>query len=165
MAIHLEANYSKKLGLPGFSSHQYMLTVKTEVSDPAQVGAESAKLYALLQSCVDRELQNPGFVPPAGNGDNGDNAAGRLASGNGNNREDWACSPKQRDLIVKIVAENNLDKTQVEALAQDRFGKSVKALNRLEASGLIDQLLTQVGGNGNGNQRRRFNGRTMANTR
>ncbi len=163
MAIHLEANYSKKLGLPGFSSHQYMLTVRTVVSDPAQVGAESAKLYSLLQSCVDRELQNPGFVPTAGAGDNGHNGTGRQPSGNGNNREEWACSPKQRDLIVKIVAENNLDKTQVEALAQDRFGKSVKALNRLEASGLIDQLLTQVGGNGN--QRRRFNGRTMANTR
>ncbi len=165
MAIHLEANYSKKLGLPGFSSHQYMLTVRTEVNDPAQVQTESAKLYSLLQSCVDRELQNPGFVPPAGTGDNGNNGAGRQSSGNSGNREDWACSPKQRDLILKIVEENRLDKAQVEALAQDRFGKSVKALNRLEASGLIDQLLTQVGGNDNGNQRRRFNGRTVANTR
>ena len=34
MAIHLEANYSKKLGLPGYSSHQYSVTVKTEVTDP-----------------------------------------------------------------------------------------------------------------------------------
>ncbi len=165
MAIHLEANYSKKLGLPGFSSHQYMLTVRTEVSDAAQVGAESAKLYATLQSCVDRELQNPGFVPATSAADNGHNAAGRQAGGNRGNGEDWTCSPKQRDLIVKIMEENRLDKAQVEALAQDRFGKSVKALNRLEASGLIDQLLTQVGGNGNGNQRRRFNGRTIASTR
>ena len=165
MAIHLEANYSKKLGLPGYSSHQYMLTVRTEVNDPAQVQAESSRLYALLQSCVDRELQNPGFVPPASTGDNGHNGTGRQGSANGGSREEWACSPKQRDLIIKIVEENRLDKPQVEALAQDRFGKAVKALNRLEASGLIDQLLTQVGGNGSGNQRRRFNGRTEANTR
>ena len=37
MAIHLEANYSKKLGLPGCSSHQYSVTIKTEVIDPNQV--------------------------------------------------------------------------------------------------------------------------------
>lgn len=162
MAIHLEANYSKKLGLPGFSSHQYMLTIRTEVNDPAQVGAESAKLYTLLQSCVDRELQNPGFVPQAGSGDNGHNGTGRQAGGNGGNREEWACSPKQRDLIIKIVGENRLDKAQVEALAQDRFGKSVKALNRLEASGLIDELIQQTGGTPNGNRGRRFGNRNPA---
>ena len=33
MAITLEANYSKKLGLPGYSSHQYSVTVRTELSD------------------------------------------------------------------------------------------------------------------------------------
>ena len=31
MAIILEANYSKKLGLPGYSSHQYAVTVRTEL--------------------------------------------------------------------------------------------------------------------------------------
>lgn len=33
----------------------------------------------------------------------------------------------------------------VEALAQERFGKTVKALNKLEASGLIEELLEQTG--------------------
>jgi hypothetical protein len=56
MAIHLEANYSKKLGLPGYSSHQYSVTIKTEVTDPNQVPAESSRLYDMLQSCVDREI-------------------------------------------------------------------------------------------------------------
>jgi hypothetical protein len=32
-------------------------------------------------------------------------------------------------------------------LAQDRFGKGVKALNKLEASGLIEVLLEQTGQN------------------
>jgi erythromycin esterase-like protein len=38
--IVLEANYSKKLGLPGYSSHQYSLTVRKEVSDISQVEKE-----------------------------------------------------------------------------------------------------------------------------
>ena len=65
MAIHFEANYSKKLGLPNYSSHQYSVTIKTEVSDPNQVAAESTRLYDLLQSCVDREIQKTGFLPEA----------------------------------------------------------------------------------------------------
>jgi hypothetical protein len=29
----IEANYSKKLGLPGYSSHQYSLTLRAEIAD------------------------------------------------------------------------------------------------------------------------------------
>ncbi len=148
MAIVLEANYSKKLGLPGYSSHQYSVTIKTEVTDPAQAAAESGRLYDLLQACVDTSIQKTGFLPAPVN-----------HSGNGAGRsEDWTCSPKQKDLILKIVAQHKLDKNNVEALAQDRFGKAVKALNKLEASGLIDELITQTGGTPNSN-RRRFNTR------
>jgi len=43
------------------------------------------------------------------------------------------------------VDEHKLDKNHVENLAQDRFGKGVKTLNKLEASGLIDELLEQTG--------------------
>jgi hypothetical protein len=153
--ITLECNYSKKLGLPQYSSHQFSITLRTEIADLAAVQTESSRLYALLQQSVDASIQQTGFLPQAnGNGQNGS------STGNGNGRqESWACSPKQRDLIVKIVEENKLDKNQVEALAQDRFGKSVRGLNRLEASGLIDELITQTGGTPSGNQRRRFNGR------
>jgi hypothetical protein len=133
MAIHFEANYSKKLGLPNYSSHQYSVTIKTEVSDPNQVAAESTRLYDLLQSCVDREIQKTGFLPGA-------KSAAPQSNGNGSN-ENWGCSPKQRDLILKIVQEQRLDKTAVEKLAQDRFGKAVRALNKLEASGLIEELM------------------------
>jgi hypothetical protein len=48
-------------------------------------------------------------------------------------------------LITKIVTESNLEKGKVETLAQDRFGKGVKALNKLEASGLIEELLEMTG--------------------
>ena len=46
MAIVLEANYAKKLGLPNFSSHQYSVTIRTELTDLSQVEAE----YGLIRS-------------------------------------------------------------------------------------------------------------------
>jgi hypothetical protein len=158
MAIVLEANYSKKLGLPGYSSHQYSVTLRTEVADLSQVEAESTRLHAMLQASVDRDIQKTGFLPP----NNGNGKGNTISqSGNANNRaEAWACSEKQQALIRRIVEEHNLDKNHVEALAQDRFGKSVRALNKLEASGLIDELISQTGGTPNANQRRRFNGRS-----
>lgn len=142
MAITLEANYSKKIGLPQFSSHQFSLTLKAEVTDLNQVEQESARLYTLLQTSVDQELQHPGYVPgqtPAKSNGNG--------NGNGHHRsvrpaeEPWKCSPKQKELILKITDEHKLDKQMVEQLAQDRFGKGVRSLNKLEASGLIEELI------------------------
>jgi hypothetical protein len=155
MAIVFEANYSKKLGLPGYSSHQYSLTVRAELSDLGQVEAESKRLYGLLQGSVDREIQQIGFLPQ-GNG-NGQrpvtNGNGHTHNANGK-EEKWNCSDKQRELILKIVDEHKLDKNQVENLAQERFGKSVRMLNKLEASGLIEELFRQTGGNKpNGNRR------------
>ncbi|MGZ4961677.1 MAG: hypothetical protein ACXWC8_03890 [Limisphaerales bacterium] len=138
MAIVFEANYSKKLGLPGFSSHQYSVTVRSELSDLSQIENESKRLYALLQTSVDRELQQTGFLPEA-------KQNGVHANGNGNGTETWACSAKQRDLITKVVDEKKLDKAKVEETAQSMFSKSVKSLNKLEASGLIDELLRQTG--------------------
>ncbi|MGD0813980.1 MAG: hypothetical protein ABSA83_10280 [Verrucomicrobiota bacterium] len=76
--IVLEANYSKKLGLPGYSSHQFSLTIRKEVSDITQVENESRQLFATLQSNVDRDIQNTGFLPEAANGN------GHRNGGNGN---------------------------------------------------------------------------------
>jgi hypothetical protein len=53
----IEANYSKKLGLPGYSSHQYSLTLRAEIADVSQVSAKSQELHRLMQTCVDREIQ------------------------------------------------------------------------------------------------------------
>ena len=58
--ITLEANYSKKIGLPGYSSHQFSVTLKSELSDIAQAEKESARLYEVLQHSVDRNEQRPG---------------------------------------------------------------------------------------------------------
>ena len=61
--VKLSANYSKKLGLPAYSSHSFSASVEIELTDLWQVETESAKLYALLQQSVDREIQQVGFVP------------------------------------------------------------------------------------------------------
>lgn len=136
--ITLEANYSKKIGLPGYSSHQFSVTLKSELSDVSKVEQESARLYEVLQSSVDTNIQQVGFLP-------GETPA--KTNGNGHQRgvrpveEPWKCSVKQKELILKITDENRLDKNAVEKLAQDRFGKGVKTLNKLEASGLIEELI------------------------
>ena len=83
------------------------------------------------------------MAKPKDENGNGNGSGNSQAGENGS----WNCSEKQKNLIQKIVTEHNLEKAKVEALAQDRFGKGVKALNKLEASGLIEELLEQTGQN------------------
>jgi len=144
MPVILEANYSKKIGLPGYSSHQYSITLRTEISDLTQISSESQRLYAQLQACVDRDIQQTGFLPQ--NGEAHQN--GRIAK----NGSEWSCSDKQRDLILKIIDDNRLDKQEVEKLAIERFGKGVKMLNKMEASGLIEELIETHGQPQNGHR-------------
>ena len=158
MAIQLECNYSKKLRLPGYSSHQFAITLRTEISDLGQVQAESARLYKLLQEGVDTSIKETGYLPAANGNGNGHSNGNRNANAPAQDNGNWQCSEKQRDLILRIVEENKLEKVKVEELAQERFGKAVKALNKLEASGLIEELLEQTG-QGKGNGRGRFPGR------
>ena len=181
MAIVLEANYSKKLGLPNYSSHQYCVTIRTELTDLAQVQAESARLYALLQESVDREIQEVGFMPDAtrygmNNGNGADGANGHSGNGNGqrpgmpangsNGRppaaDGWNCTEGQQKLILQVIHDNRLDKNETEAMAQQLFGIGVKELNKMQASNLIDELLEKVGkkGNGRGRWQRREGART-----
>lgn len=148
--LTLEANYSKKIGLPGYSSHQFSITLKSELTDVSQVEKESARLYDVLQNSVDSNIQQVGFLPGEAKSSTNGNGNGH-SNGNGHRQvkptaeEPWNCSDKQRDLILKITDENKLEKSKVESLAQDRFGKGVKQLNKLEASGLIEELLEQTG--------------------
>ena len=153
--ITLEANYSKKLGLPGYSSHQFSITLRTEISDVNQVQQESARLYKLLQDGVDTSIKETGYLP-VNNGSGNGNGQRQSGNGNGNGNGEngaWNCSRKQQDLIEKIVRENGLDKNEIEGLAQERFGKGVKALNKLEASGLIEELFEKTGQKGTGRSR------------
>ena len=48
--LTLECNYSKEIGLPHYSSHQFLVTLRTEITDLSTVQAESDRLYGLLQT-------------------------------------------------------------------------------------------------------------------
>src|SRR6266487_4655477 len=148
MAIRLTAAYSKKAGLPGYSSHSFSVSIETELQNLDNVREESARLYDSLQEAVDQQIQKTGFVPPDGYGMEVDK--------NGV----WNCSQKQRELIEKIGKENNLDQNVLDGLAAEMFGQSVQALNKLQASGLIDALLDRYGKRTPGQYGHRYVGRS-----
>ena len=152
MAIKLIANYAKRLGLPGYSSHQFSVSVETELHDVTDIAGESAKLYETLQRSVDEQMQTTGFVPPDAYGMNGTNGEQRQTNGHRSNGEGTPITSKQLDLINKIVRENNLKKDEVERLSMDMFGAGVSKTNRMQASNLIDELFAQHGKNGNGHR-------------
>ena len=192
MAIKLNATYSKKLGLPGYSSHQFSVSVETELTTTSDVPAESARLYQTLQQAVDEQMQQTGFVPDLeygmnseppsapptpvrpqprrshGNNDNGhptENTAPAPAAihrgttpVNGNHGPAWKCSDKQREFITSLVIEHDLDRHEIDDLARERFGAPVIGLNKLQASGLIDELIERTGGKARSNGNRRNGG-------
>ena len=150
MAVRLIANYSKRLGLPGYSSHQFSVSVETELRDVQDVEGESQRLYQLLQHNVDAQIQSTGFVPEEGYGANGasNGNAHSEHSAESENPDTWKCSEKQRNFIQKIVRDNRLDPKEVAVLADELFQLPVQNLNRMQASGLIDALLDQAGKKG-----------------
>src|SRR6187200_1929215 len=118
MAIKLSANYSKKLGLPVYSSHSFSASVEIELNDISQVAHECQRLYALLQHSVDQEIQEVGFVPSkdygmngTGNGTSHKQSQGRVyllgnngSHANGNPQrpgdpDKWNCTEGQRGFI------------------------------------------------------------------
>jgi len=133
MSIHLELVYGKKIGLPEYSSHHFSVSLKAEVASADDIPGEVERIYQTLQDSVDRQIVQPGFVP----GQEEPVPVRVLPP----SEKAWKCSPKQRDLILKLVDEQGLDRTQVDQQARERFGKGVVELNKLEASGLIDSLM------------------------
>ena len=159
MAITLEANYQKRLGLPNYSSHAYSITVRTEVSNLAKIEEASQHLYRQLQDAVDRDIQETGFLP-------GENASAELPQfqrgGTGNsaprqsrtNQDEWNCSDKQRGLIEKLMSEHKIPFTEIDELANFRFKSSLQGLNKMQASGLIDELFDTYSKSKSGRGRR-----------
>ncbi len=174
MALILTSDYSKKLGLPGFSSHQFSVSIQTELTDLDRVPGEVARLYQLLQQAVDREIQQTGFVPgdgygethrslpaPNGNGNNGhhrSNGHDGHSNGNGNGSAPrrgtapvngngpWQCSDKQRRLLTDLSRELQLSEEDLDERALRLFQRPARQLNKLSASGLITDLLGEAEG-------------------
>ena len=150
MAVILSMTYQKKLGLPNFSSHSCQVSLTVEIPDASMAGQESTKLYQLLQSAVDHQIQAVGFMPDAttygmkpsqyanGNGSNGSHPPHA-------NADYWKCTDGQKGLILRIVNESKLNKNEVEDMAQGLFGLGVKELDKMQASQLIEELLEKTG--------------------
>jgi hypothetical protein len=142
MAILLQFDYNKKLGLPGFSSHSFGISMKAEVADVETIGEEAAKAYSILQQSVDSQIANPGLIP-SGNG-----KAIQIQS-NGNkektNPDDWTCTIRQRGLILSILERNDLDPEVVEDLAQELHGRPMSDLGKAQVSEVIGQVLDRWG--------------------
>ena len=176
MAVILQMTYMKKLGLPNFSSHSCAVSLTVEIADASVAAQESTKLYALLQTAVDGEIQHVGFMPDAatygmnngnrnGNGSaNGTNGNGHSHSnGNGNGHHSasapsfgdrWNCTEGQKGFILRIINESRLEKQDVEDLAQQLFGTGVTNLDKMQASQLIEELLEKTGKKNGTTQRR-----------
>jgi hypothetical protein len=163
MAIILQMTYQKKLGLPNYSSHSCAVSLTVEIPDVSVAAQESSKLYALLQTAVDNEIQQVGFMPDsttygmnnrqpangnghAGNG-NGHSGNGnhRTAASASNNDDRWNCTDGQKGFILRIISESSLKKQDVEEQSLQLFGIGVKALDKMQASQLIEELLEKTG--------------------
>ena len=170
MAVILQMTYQKKLGLPNYSSHACSVSLTVEIPDASAAAQESSKLYTLLQTAVDNEIKEVGFMPDAatygmnnGTARNGTHASGHAASngnGNGNghhaparNGETWNCTEGQKGLILRLVNESKLDKQNVEDMAQGLFGLGVRELDKMQASQLIEDLLEKAGRKPTGQRR------------
>jgi hypothetical protein len=84
MAVILQMTYMKKLGLPNYSSHSCAVSLSVEIADASVAAQESTKLYALLQTAVDNEIQQVGFMPDATTYGMNNGNGSRITSGNGN---------------------------------------------------------------------------------
>lgn len=172
MAIKLNAAYSKKLGLPNFSSHSFAASVEVELTDPGTIAAETARLYGILQTSVDNEIRQTGYLPNSeppqrseyGNGRNNGNGrshATQNGNGNGNGGHNqasisrrhttpvngngaWQCSDKQRRLLSDLSRELQLSEEDLDERAVRLFQRPARQLNKLSASGLITDLLEEA---------------------
>lgn len=165
MAIKLIANYSKRLGLPGYSSHQFEVSIETEITHTSELAAETERLYDSLQAAVDAQIQQVGFVPDEYYGTQatqkpvpGDSCSqttsassvrqtppASVPESSAETVPAWKCSEKQQSLILELAGKAGLDDSALNELASRRFNKSVAMLNRMEASGLIDELMNRSG--------------------
>ena len=168
MAVKLVANYSKRLGLPGYSSHQFSVTVESELHNTDNVSAEAARLYKTLQMAVDKEIQSTGFVPGGEYGSTeprpSQQADSHRPAVNGSHSKPWKASEKQRELVLKLVENSGIEIEVVETICDEMFGHGdLPELNKIQMSGLIDELLSRYGKR----QKRetlptgRFNGRSI----
>ena len=143
MAIKLIANYSKRLGLPGYSSHQFEVSIKTEISNTSELLLETERLYGSLQAAVDAQIQQVGLVPDE---HYGIQPAQTPVPGAFGSQTISISSVRQTPPVG--ASENSIEPTPAWKCSEKQkalINKSVAMLNRMEASGLIDELMNHSG--------------------
>ena len=145
MAVILDINYSKKLGLPNYSSHSLGVGLKAEVANLDEVQGEVEKAYSLLQSAVDSQIVHSGFVSNESNEVNGSVQGQKVQPKAKTDPDSWNCTIRQRGLILSILERNDLDPEVVEDLADDLCGKPMSDLNKGQVSEVIGQVLDRWG--------------------
>ena len=93
-----------------------------------------------------------------GNGAHSNEHAASNGNGNGHhaptrNGDPWNCSDGQKGFILRSINENNLNKQDVEDMAQGLFGLGVRELDKMQASQLIEDLLEKAGRKTTGQRR------------
>ena len=150
MAVLLDITYSKKLGLPNYSSHSLGIGLKAEVANLDEVRGEVEKAYSLLQQSVDSQIVHSGFVSNEDKGENGtDQVQKTQVKVNGNESktdpDSWNCSVRQRGLIVSVIERNGLDLRVVDDLSQELHGRPMSDLGKSQVSEVIGQVLDRWG--------------------
>ena len=150
MAILLEFKYDKRLGLPGYSSHDFGVSMRTEVDNVEEIQEESERAYRLLQKSVDAQLRNSGFI----GSENGKEQRSEENQTEKTDPQQWNCTERQRGLILKIIGQNNLPESEVDRVAQELHGRPMSELGKLQVSSVISEVLDRWG-----KHRRTDNGR------
>jgi hypothetical protein len=148
MAVKIIANYSKRLGLPSYSSHQFSVSVETELASTENLNSEASRLYKTLQSAVDSEMQRRGFVPGGEYGATEEapmpQVASQRAPVTGPHSKPWKASDKQRELVLKLVENTGIEIEVIESISEELFGHGdLPELNKIQMSGLIDEPLSR----------------------
>ena len=150
MAVLLQFDYNKRLGLPAFSSHSFGITMKAEVTDLEKIGEEAERAYGLLQSAVDSQIVHQGYVSNEDKGENGTDQVQKTqvkVNGNGSKTDpdSWNCTVRQRGLLMNILERNDLDPEAVDDLSQELHGRPMSDLGKSQVSEVIGQVLDRWG--------------------
>ena len=145
MAVLLQFDYNKRLGLPAYSSHSFGITMKAEITDLEKIGEEAERAYSLLQSAVDSQIVHSGFVSNESNEVNGSVQGQKVQPKAKTDPDSWNCTIRQRGLILSILERNDLNAEVVEDLADDLCGKPMSDLNKGQVSAVISEILDRWG--------------------
>ena len=140
MPTTIELSYTKKLGLPAYSSHGCQASIRTDAESVAHALEQLPLLYKMLQASVDTELQSVGFVPDVKRY-GFPNAA--PAPSKTEVASAWACTKEQKVMIVTLAKRHGIGQKALNALSLERFKESVAILDARQAARLIQELATQ----------------------